>query len=212
MACSCVPSTTARAAYWPRNSSVFCLLRAVYRASWYSRVCNPMVRGSSFDFVQCARFGHARQSCLAKRASKTMPVLGIGVRMPGNTLLARRARHHAAIPVHGETSLIESPAASLPAWVPGHRADDKRKGHALHGRSLVSWWSVRANLNCCCPVDSIYPTVFRPGSSPNNCGKCSRSNPASCSDLQAAALHIGARIACPCMFSSNQYPILVSVS
>jgi hypothetical protein len=144
------------------------------------------------------------------RRSDDTDVTGSGAAVPRDKGAARRRRP--TLPDEGQDQrpLLRHPhdgtAAGLGTLL------IKRKGHAVQGRSLVSWSSVRANLNCCCTVDSIYPTVFRPGSSPNNCGKCSRSNPASCSDLQPAALHIGARIACPCMFSSNQYPMLVSVS
>src|SRR3954447_25528680 len=56
-------------------------------------------------------------------------VLRVGVREPGDALLARRARHHLTVPVHREAPLAEARAGTrLPARVLGHRADD---GHAV---------------------------------------------------------------------------------
>jgi len=76
IACACVPSTPARAAYCNRNSSVVCRRRAACNASCCLRVCSPMMRGSVFDRVHCGRNGHGVQSLRANRASKTTPFLG----------------------------------------------------------------------------------------------------------------------------------------
>src|SRR3954468_685125 len=56
-------------------------------------------------------------------------VLRVGVREPGDALLARRASYHLTLPVHRETPLVEARSVTrLPAGVLSHRADD---GHAV---------------------------------------------------------------------------------
>jgi hypothetical protein len=100
------------------------------------------------------------------RRSDDTDVTGSGAAVPRDKGAARRRRP--TLPDEGQDQrpLLRHPhdgtAAGLGTLL------IKRKGHAVQGRSLVSWSSARANLNCCCTVDSIYPTVFRPGSSPNN--------------------------------------------
>src|SRR6516165_12480456 len=66
----------------------------------------------------------AGESCL-----KGYAILWVGIGQPGNALLARRAGHHTALPVHDETSLVEAcPVAGLPSGVIGHGTDDR---HAM---------------------------------------------------------------------------------
>src|SRR4051794_37788107 len=56
-------------------------------------------------------------------------ILRIGVGQPGDALLARRAGHDPALPVHLETALVKARAgAGLPTGVLGHWAHD---GHTV---------------------------------------------------------------------------------
>src|SRR6516164_7324298 len=62
------------------------------------------------------------------------PVLRIGVRQPGDALLARRAGHHLPLPVHHEATLAKAHAgAGLPARVLGDRTDNGHPEVALTG-------------------------------------------------------------------------------
>src|SRR5690348_7715746 len=67
----------------------------------------------------------ARRAIFARKAH--LPhhaVLGIGVREPGDTLLAHRARHHLLIPVDQKVGFVEPRARpGLPTRVIGDRTD-----------------------------------------------------------------------------------------
>src|SRR6185437_9130223 len=65
------------------------------------------------------RPGGTRRAILAREPRlEDHTVLRIGVREPGDALLARRARHHLTVPVHRETPLVKALAGTrLPAWV-----------------------------------------------------------------------------------------------
>ena len=91
IACACVPSTPARAAYCNRNSSVVCRRRAACNASCCLRVCSPMMRGSVFDRVHCGRNGHGVQSLRANRASGKSGVRKSGV---SSSFLPEKTNRH----------------------------------------------------------------------------------------------------------------------
>src|SRR3954454_7337448 len=77
-----------------------------------------------------ARAQRAWEAVPAREARfKAHPALRVGARQPGDALLACRAGHYLAVPVHSEFGLGQSVVqARLPARVIGDRADD---GHAV---------------------------------------------------------------------------------
>src|SRR5512147_2438941 len=119
----------ARAAYWDRNTSVVCRRRAAWRASYSSRDCRPMIRGSFFALVHCGRNGHGVQSAREKRASKITPFFGYV--LGNHEMLCLPAGHVTTCRSPSTTKLPLSKTrvgTGLPTGIVGDRTDD---GHAV---------------------------------------------------------------------------------
>ena len=118
------------------NASVVWRCRAACSASYCSRAWSPTMRGSFLARVHCARWGHGRAIFAGKAHLPRHAILGIGVREPGDALLAHRARHDLPLPVDEKLRFVEARArAGLPTGVVGHGADE--------GDAIRRWLSTR---------------------------------------------------------------------